>query len=191
MGLAEVQAALARLYTDPAFREMLENDPEALQRACGLSDEDLEHLKHLSAAELEFFAASLRSKRRGEVAKLLPETVAALGGQYRLLFNEHAANYLPPAKNKHLEDALHFAEFLEHISLPDKPWVPSTIAYERAWLEISSGRRFLIVRRLNYSIDTLLRSTHPERANLVVIWVHTRLTGTHHWILKLPGTRHS
>ena len=185
MGLGEVQAALARLYTEPAIRDMLENDPEALQRECGLTDEDLEHLTHLSASELEFFATSLRSKRRGEVAKLLPGTAAALGGQYRLMFNRYSDRFLPSGEQKHLEDALHFAEYLGLVDVPGKPWVASIVAYECAWLEIVNQRRRFIVRHLQHNVRT--ESAHPEPANNVAIWTNHWLLGRHHWMFRLPG----
>jgi len=188
MGLGEVQAALARLYTEPAIREMLEHDPQALKHECGLSDEDLDHLTNLSASELEFFATSLRSKRRGEVAKLLPGTVAALGGQFKILFNRYSGRYLPSGPDKHLEDALHFAEYLLDVDVPGKPWVESIVSYESSWLEIINHRRRFIVRRLHYNVDINVEdAAHPDQANLMAIWTDHWLLGRHHWLVKLPG----
>jgi hypothetical protein len=166
---------------------MLENDPERLKRECNMSDEDLETLKQLSAAQVEFFANTLRSKRREEVAKMLPRTVEALGGQHKLMFNRYMATYLPSGDKKHLEDALRFAYYLETHETPNKPWIGSIASYERAWLEITSGRKRFIARRLFYDIDAMHDdSRQPVPVIHIAMWANSRLTGVRHWIIRGP-----
>src|SRR6185312_1367294 len=78
MGVAEVQAALARLYVEPELCERLRKDPHDLCREMGLDGSDAEQVRSLAVDQVEAFARSLRNKRLGEVRTLLPRTSRAL-----------------------------------------------------------------------------------------------------------------
>lgn len=110
MSVLEVQQLLARLYTDPFLLEEFLSDREGFCRrhvnGCG------GFIGQLDSDQLEFFACSLRSKRAGEVKKLLPMTVRALGLEFEAEFNRYAATAIPTGERKHLADAMAFCEHL-------------------------------------------------------------------------------
>lgn len=72
-------------------------------------------MRQLDSDQLESFACSLRSKRAGEVKKLLPMTVRALGLGFEAEFNRYAATAIPTGEQKHLADAMAFCEHLPHV----------------------------------------------------------------------------
>jgi hypothetical protein len=112
VGLAEVEAALARLYTDDRLRENFFADPRAVGAELGLSDGEARQLGSADRRRVELFAESLRLKRLGEVRGLLPRTAAVLGdGELRALFLEFAGDFVPEGTHKHRADALAFAEY--------------------------------------------------------------------------------
>ena len=65
MGLAEIQAALARLSIDPALRDRFFADPAGVGIELGLGAEEARGLADVSRRGVEQFAESLRRKRRG------------------------------------------------------------------------------------------------------------------------------
>jgi hypothetical protein len=110
MSVREVQQLLARLYTEPRLLEEYLADPDgfSLKYATG----EAEFLRQIDRAQLEFFALSLRSKRAGEVKKLLPITVQALGDKFEDEFDQYASTSIPTGEKKHLADSMAFCEHL-------------------------------------------------------------------------------
>jgi hypothetical protein len=113
VGLAELEGALARLYTDDALRERFFADPESVGPALGLDGGESTRLASTDRARIELFADTLRVKRYGEVSRLLPRTFAAAGeDEFRGLFFEFARAFVPEGVHKHNADALAFATWL-------------------------------------------------------------------------------
>jgi hypothetical protein len=110
VSLLETQQILARLYTDPVTLNAFLEDPEGF--AAGHSKESELVLSEIDQWQLEFFASSLRSKRLGEVRKLLPLTTRALGQRCIEEFRNYSATSLPGGARKHLADAMAFCEYL-------------------------------------------------------------------------------
>ncbi len=65
MELASVQALLARLYTDQAFREAFLDAPELVSRPYHLKKSDVEKMVELAAGPLLLFSEALIRKRFG------------------------------------------------------------------------------------------------------------------------------
>ena len=61
-GLA-IEAYLARLYTDPAAREIFLADPALAAREAGLAEEDANSLRNIDQVGLRMAAASYAHKR--------------------------------------------------------------------------------------------------------------------------------
>ncbi|MBV9851453.1 MAG: hypothetical protein JO250_17430 [Armatimonadetes bacterium] len=192
MGLAEVQSALARLYTDVSLRERFLADPGVVGQELGLSDEEIAQITHLSAPQLRFFAASLVSKRRQEVEKLLPRTRRALGRQFGTCFARYAVAPIPDGIHKHWKEALAFAAFLEQ-SGGQPPWVGDVLRYERAWLEASSPGRLWLVRRFGHPVgqpvpqvtdDVSLQALPPRLT--IGLWFRLGRHGTLRHVLLSP-----
>src|SRR5215203_4365823 len=113
MGLARVQWLLAQLYTDASLRERFFAHAQAVSEEYGLSPDEAQPLCQLSAAQVTFFADSLRRKRLNGVAKLLPLSVHALGKRFGELFTEFADTFVPSGTNKQRQDARAFASFID------------------------------------------------------------------------------
>jgi hypothetical protein len=175
MALAEVQRALARLYTDGEAREGFLADPAAGGAALGLSAADAALLAGLPAQQLRFFAASLRRKRLGEVAKRLPLTHQALGARFAALFWRYADTYLPSGTKKHRQDAIAFAAFIA-AERPDPPWAGDLARYEAAWLQDSEPARRAVLQRFHYPVDRLAHAVAmgiapPVPRPTLVLWL--------------------
>lgn len=110
MSALEVQQLLARLYTDPRMLEEFLSDREAFYARHANGCGDL--IRQIDPGQLEFFAVSLRAKRAGEVKKLLPMTVRALGSRFAEEFDQYAARTMASGEKKHLADAMAFCECL-------------------------------------------------------------------------------
>lgn len=113
MGLAQQQAALARLCVDGALRRAFLDDPVREAGVLGLDDSEARALAEQSGASLDSFAGSLVSKRRGDALKLLPLTAQALAlanGAPRV-FDAYIAKCRGSATSIR-EDAIGFAAFL-------------------------------------------------------------------------------
>ncbi len=113
MSLLEQQNTLARLLTDPQFRERFLADPDLNGRSLGLSEAETDELVRVAERDLSMFAESLVGKRLKEVKKLLPLTGRIAGEGFRRLFFEFARTFNPQAIRKHYEDAVHFCRFIE------------------------------------------------------------------------------
>ncbi|HEY9839397.1 MAG: hypothetical protein ACAI44_30495 [Candidatus Sericytochromatia bacterium] len=150
MGLAQLQQALARLYTDESFRERFwttdanaELNPEykaELGRELGLSPAELGQLARLSRERLQYFADSLQQKRYHAVCKLLPHSHRLMPERFRALFQAYAPTYLPSGSQKHQYDAVQFAAYAAAHPSPDRaqdeaPWQRELLRYEALLLQ--------------------------------------------------------
>jgi hypothetical protein len=185
MALAEVQGALARLYTDAALPARYFADPVAVAPELGLSPEEARQLGALSAHRVEFFADTLRRKRLGEVRALLPRTHRLLGRAFVALFWQFAPTYVPRGIHKHRDDALAFVRFLEQAARADgvtPAWALDLARYEAAWLQVAEPARRWTLRRFRYPVATaaraLARGANPPslcQQRTIGLWV--RLSG--------------
>ncbi len=103
MGLADVQAALARLFTDESLRARFFADPIAVGRALGLDSPEAEGLAGLSRDHVSQFAATLRRKRIDDARKYLPLTSLALGDSFAGHLLDAIDGPSPPGR--HRDDA--------------------------------------------------------------------------------------
>jgi hypothetical protein len=192
MALAEVQRALARLYTDTAVRERFLADPARVGAALGLSADEAALLARLPAAQLRYFADSLRRKRLGEVAKRLPLTHQALGARFAARFWQYADTFLPHGPHKHRQDAVAFAAFLARTAALDPPWAGELARYEAAWLESAAPTRRALWLRLGYPPGRLIQAaaggaTPPAPQPSLALWLRLRPGGRWcHLTIGLP-----
>src|ERR1041385_2446224 len=93
MPLKEVQAVLARLYTDSGFRDRFFGNPIEACREYGLSADDAKQLEALDRPQIERFARSLRSKRAGLIREQLPALMTALGDAFWKLFQTYCEQH--------------------------------------------------------------------------------------------------
>ncbi len=112
MSLRSEQDLLARLYTDPDLRRRFMGEPKDVGRDFGVAAETAAQLAAVAGDELDYFSETLFWKRFNEVAKLLPESRAAIGDGFEQRFREFAAGFVPDSIRKHLDDAYEFTGYL-------------------------------------------------------------------------------
>ncbi len=147
MELADAQGLMVRLLTDPA----------ELDRFLAVESGTGSHagFEGLDPSAVSRFAASLLSKRRGEVAKLLPRTAKALGRPRFLdLFREHAAQAPTEGTKRHRDDAIAFAEFLTSAGV--SRWISDLARLEAFPLVIHRGESRWNVLSLSFRLRDLL-----------------------------------
>lgn len=177
MGLAQVQEAMARLYTDAALRERFFADPHAGGEALGLSSGDTQQLAQLSRSQVTSFARSLRNKRLLDVVKQLPRTGSLLGERFVELFQRYTGTATPVGTRRQRVDALGFAGLIEQLALTEE--IPLEVAdaarIEAAWLKMADPTR--------RGAACWLRNPTPSLA----VWFRpTRRGRLRHFVLTLP-----
>jgi hypothetical protein len=201
MSALEVQQLLARLYTDPRMLEEFLSDREGFcarqANGCG------ELIRQIDPGQLEFFAVSLRSKRAGEVKKLLPMTVRALGSRFAEEFDRYAARTIASGDKKHLADAMAFCECLIERSEYFEDLTLESAAFELldfkvrfdlkrdgrdpVVVEANPGRRpWLRMKRFSYDLPALtggdyLDQRRSERVRLALFARLPGLRGIWYW----------
>jgi hypothetical protein len=175
MGLAEHQAALARLYTNAPARREFYADPDLAGRRWGLDAAEIAQLSAIRP-QIEAFAGSLIAKRRNEVAKILPATCRSLGDRFAGLFREHAEAFIPAGIHRHDGDALAFARFL---CVPGRtPGLPAAMRdiarWEAALVQVRQSGRPLL-RLFRYDIRPALMEAGGSEAcrrslTIAVVW---------------------
>jgi hypothetical protein len=191
MGLAEQQAALARLYTSAALRERFLSDPVGTAGYLGLAEEDAAELARLDVDRLRHFARSLVNKRLNDVSKCLPLAQRALGAAFAERFREYAADHASPGPPR--EDARRFAAALAAATGLEPPWGGELARYEVAIIESHHPRRWCAVMRFRFPVHQLAahleRGEPPSRAagQVLVIWMRLpRSTRVRRWVHRLP-----
>ncbi|HWE37279.1 MAG TPA: hypothetical protein VG406_11990 [Isosphaeraceae bacterium] len=184
MGLAESQALLARLLVDAALRERFVADPTGVAAAFGLDAEEASGLARASADQVAWFADSLVRKRRGAVAKCLPLTRRALGGdRFDSLFRRHAAAFIPGGVARHRDDAIAFADLLGRVEDIATTWLGDLVRLEAASLRASEPVRRWSQCRLRHRPDAVLRAAldgadpPPRPCPCLIVWFRTTRRG--------------
>ncbi len=134
MSIPEMQACLARLYLDELFRRLLARDPESALQAYGLSAEEEAAIRELDATRLEFFATSLKNKRRKRIARAFPLLFRVAADEVEHQYNRYHALYMPKSRRSIHQDVLDFGEFIEDslaIAPGIPPWACDVARYER------------------------------------------------------------
>jgi hypothetical protein len=161
MALADVQAILARLFTDAAFRTSFFHDPVAVGCALGLEAAEASALAELSRDEVEQFAAIIRRKRVDDVRKVLPLTARALGGA----FDRHALAAIVGAvrPGRHRDDARAVVDRLSRLARANElepPWTADLARYEMTFGEALDRSACLLVRRFRFPVARLAAAIH-------------------------------
>lgn len=112
MSLREQQHFLARLYTDPAFREEFNTKPQEVGIEFGLTETEVIELAQLARHEVKRFSDSLIWKRLQEVEKMLPATRQLMGDSFGKAFFDFAPGFNPQGIKKHYVDAVEFCTVL-------------------------------------------------------------------------------
>jgi len=136
MSIGEMQACLARLYVDEPFRRLLHIEPEKALEEYGLTPDESAALQGIDRKMLEYFAASLRNKRKKRIQRAFPMTFkldrVKIERYYRRYYQLHTAR---PHQLPH-QDVMEFGAFMEESfaqadDLP--PYAADLARYERLY----------------------------------------------------------
>jgi hypothetical protein len=136
MALSDVQAALARLFTDEAARAAFLRDPQDASRALGLDGNDAGTLARLAPRALRQFAGSLKAKSALDARKRMPLTAQALGEA----FADHWGAALAPlrAGASRVDEVHALAVRLAARAAAGQlapPWIGDLARYEAAFVD--------------------------------------------------------
>ncbi len=194
MGLAEIQAALARLSVDPAFRHRFSADPTAAGGALGLDFDECRNLARISTKQVEQFAQSLRFKRQSQVRRAIPLAARALGGRFVELFENYALESTPRGSKADLDDAVEFVEALGRwADRIEPPWAIDLARYELAWRRATRAGRIPLLRIFRFPVDRLATGQDADRvlprATLAFWWRPNRGGNVRHIMISMPSVR--
>lgn len=156
MALREVQAALARLFTDEAARAAFLRDPRGVGRSLGLDENDANTLARLAPDALRQFAGSLKAKRALDARKAMPLTAKALGDAFAMQFRAATAA-LPGGVSRVAEAqalAMRLAALAREYKL-EPLWISDLARYEAAFVEASHKRFGLRLRLFRFPIGSV------------------------------------
>lgn len=193
MGLAEIQAALARLSIDASLRDRFFDDPAGVGAELGLDAEEARGLAGVSRRGVEQFAGSLRRKRRGQVRGIIPIAARALGDRFGGLFERYVAEAAPRGSKADLEDAIGFVDAMGKWNDEDRPpWVVDLARYELAWRQATRAGRRPILRAFRFDVARLAARRGADEAvsprpTLAIWWRSTRRGRIRHVVIGWPG----
>ena len=158
-----MQNLLARIFTDEDLRLRFLLDPEKTGAENNLNAAEIEQIKQILPAQINFFADSLFYKRLHEVQKLLPLTRKVLNEDFEKYFREFANQFLPQTIKKHLEDAVGFGGFLQSKEI--KPlWIKDLAKLERSRLAFNNSEKRFLLKRFDFDIREILKEISREGA---------------------------
>jgi hypothetical protein len=156
MALADVQAVLARLFTEAPFRASFFDDPVAVGQASGLDPAEAQALSGLCRSEVDGFAATLRRKRVADVRSMLPLTAHVLGAAFSDLAGPVVASAARPGR--HHDDARAIVDRLRGLARSyqlEPPWAADLARYEATFDAAQRRRACLLVRRFRFPVAAL------------------------------------
>jgi hypothetical protein len=156
MALREVQAALARLYTDDAARTAFSRDPLSAGRALGLDEGDAATLARLAPQAIRQFAGSLKAKRILDARKAMPLIAQTLGEAFAGHFRAAVAPLRQGAARE--EEARALAARLATLARARAiapAWIGDLARYEAAFVEAAKGRFAIRLRLFRYPVGRI------------------------------------
>lgn len=164
MALAQVQAALARLFTDEAARNAFLKDPQSSARALGLDHDEAEMLAGLAPQAIRQFVGGLAAKRVLDARKMTPLTAHVLGDAFIEHFRAATAPLAPDADRVAQARALAgrlAAAARTGAAAPG--WIGDLARYEAAFVEASHRRFGIRLLLFRFPIDAIASQLRGER----------------------------
>jgi hypothetical protein len=134
MSVAEMQACLARLYVDGAFRRLFALEPETVLGEYRLSAEEAQALRELDSPALERFARSLKSKRRRRFVATYPLLFGLASPAVERYYDRYYQLYPARRGGSFVTELLEFGRFMEDCLATDDeapPFASDLARYER------------------------------------------------------------
>jgi hypothetical protein len=194
MALAEIQSALARLYTDAMLRDRFFAAPLLVGEQLGLSADDASDLARIPRREVDQFAQSLRRKRRDQVRRVVPNAARSIGGRrFAELFERYANESSPRGSKAGLADAAGFVAAVRRWAKDvEPPWAIDLAEYELTWRQATRSGRAPIMRIFRYPVGRLAIASPSEPVvpwtTLAIWWRPTWCGPVRHVVLSMPRT---
>jgi hypothetical protein len=169
---------MGRLLCDPSARQRFVADRQRYLSELELDSAAREALLSVDTTALERQAAVLLNKRRHEVRKLLPETMARLGNRATAVFDDFASSNWPTSHRRHVEDAVAFGD---HLARRQPHAVARAEINRLAFL--LSRRRFAVAWLTDYAIY----SRHHFALQLLIRKQSRPVPVEHIWFLRWPS----
>jgi hypothetical protein len=144
MTIGEMQACLARLYVNEAFRKLFYLDPQMVLEGYCLTEEEAAAIRCLDYGRLDQFASSLVTKRRKRVERAYPLLFRLNSAEFRRYYARFYQLYSARPYQSGDQDVVEFGTFLEESLIGADHWPPyaSDLArYERMyyWTRITAA----------------------------------------------------
>jgi len=157
VALAQLQAALARLFTDANLVEAFCREPGTTARRLGLTAKDAEIFAALDAAAVRNFASALTRKRVLDARKTLPLTYRALGPEFDSLLAAEIAE--PSQPERRGADAALLADRLAARAAQGTvapAWIGDLARYEAAFLAFERPERGVAILSFRFPLKILI-----------------------------------
>jgi hypothetical protein len=185
MSLAQIQDLLGSIYTDHRVRGRFAVDWSSVAHDFGLSPEEANQCRLLSAEQVSFFARSLIRKRLGRVRTLLPRTSNALGPEIDQLFDEYRAGLNGPPPESSLIEARAFVAFLASRFSASR--LADTVKLDRAELAMHDPGRRIVVETFRAPLKAIVNNSGGPVIGRHTLVVWFRLAhGSHANRLSMP-----
>jgi hypothetical protein len=136
MSLGELQACLARLYIDEPFRRLFYIDPLKTLEEYRLTEEEYIAVSSIDRDKLNFFAVSLKNKRKTRIQQAYPFLFALDEREIDHYYARFYQLYTAKPHQSGYQDVIDFGKFIEE-SLTDSLSLPryasDLVRYERLY----------------------------------------------------------
>lgn len=192
MALAQMQALLARLFTDDDLRREFFEAPIAVATRFGLSMHDTQRLAGIDRREIEAFARSLIGKRSLYARRALPLTARALGDRFDALFRQAIGGAAREATNR--SDAAALTAFLDTRGAKrewEPAWVADLARFELAFIDAGGSGATFFFRAFDFNVASIAQALargeeiSPVRRTTFGVWARAP-RGRLRWRLFQP-----
>ena len=162
------------LLTRVALRREFRLDPRSALFHEGVTEEEFRELPAWNPDELEAQAHTLVEKRWHEVQQLLFSTLSDGGARYRECFGEYAPTNWPEGHQRHLIDAVRFADHLSRNgNQRDLGWRVNLLRFrlERSRFRVHWVRSLPVCSRWSCGVQVLYRRSNEPRQILLYLAV--------------------
>lgn len=132
MSIGEMHACYGRLCVDDSFRKLFNIDAENVLRQYSLTSDEADALCSIDKTMLDFFASSLKSKRKKRLLRAYPMVFALLNvDRY---YQRYCQLYMSKPHTSSVQDAIDFGYFLEDSALQSEelpPYSADLVRFER------------------------------------------------------------
>jgi hypothetical protein len=137
-----MQACLARLYTDSAFRRMFRLDPHGTLQGYFLTGEESQAISEIDGAALDQFAGSVRAKRLKVLQGAYPALFALKDRAVTVYCERYLDLYPRRPGDTHASDIIAFGDFMAETLSEDEqlpPYAGDLVRFVRAVQRLRLG----------------------------------------------------